>query len=488
MASNEKSQPAMTTEALEDMSMKLVQLLMQQQQQQQSSPSSNKSNYQIPDEVTLDTKLDYYSIPEVYNNYAFLKTTYCDQEMIGVGAVEFVESKRGNYIQVIISYVAPYSSKKYTICHNTNQIPQFSGQVRIRDLPVIPLFDMSVIDTFNARGKVFESVTGGPTFKHVNGMMYVPTMEGMSRMPLNSRVVVDSQGYNKWCNANRWHDNEVLNQIPEDMFMSCLPTVPVYSLEYKAWGEVPVDQISEIVFDETAFDRTVLRDDYKQRIKSLVSNFCTTHCTDFIAGREKGLNFLLSGPPGVGKTLSSMGIAELTHKPLYIVGSGDLGTTPDVIDRKMKHIFDMVQHWSGIVLIDEADVFMSKRDDTDLNRNACASVFLRHIEQYTGILFLTTNRNASIDPAIDSRIHIRLRYDNLDFAGRTQVWAESFRRYKIASVDPKEMAVYEINNREIANIVQLAFIDVAGDPTKVSSELIHSYVHLRQNYEIKTDV
>lgn len=44
----------------------------------------------------------------------------------------------------------------------------------------------------------------------------------------------------------------------------------------------------------------------------------------------EGTIFLLHGPPGVGKTLTAEAIAELLHKPLYVVSMGELGTTPEV--------------------------------------------------------------------------------------------------------------------------------------------------------------
>ena len=94
----------------------------------------------------------------------------------------------------------------------------------------------------------------------------------------------------------------------------------------------------------------------------------------------------------------------------------------------------MVESWNGIVLIDEADVFMAPRTAYDINYNACVSVFLRLIENYFGILFLTTNRGESIDTAFDSRIHLHLDYHELEAEDRAKVWTESLRRYGIKNI------------------------------------------------------
>ena len=50
------------------------------------------------------------------------------------------------------------------------------------------------------------------------------------------------------------------------------------------------------------------------------------------------------------------------------------------------------------------------------------SVMLRLVEYHRGILFLTSNRIESFDPAFQSRITLALRYEPLNLEGRVQVW------------------------------------------------------------------
>lgn len=52
-----------------------------------------------------------------------------------------------------------------------------------------------------------------------------------------------------------------------------------------------------------------------------------------------------------------------------------------------------------VVLLDESEVFLEERSETDLQRNALVSVFLRAMEYYDGILILTSNRGKTL--AID---------------------------------------------------------------------------------------
>jgi hypothetical protein len=68
------------------------------------------------------------------------------------------------------------------------------------------------------------------------------------------------------------------------------------------------------------------------------------------------------------------------HRPLYMIGCGELGTTPHELDQSLSKIFKLAPIWNAVLLIDEADVFLEKRADQNIMRNAMVAVFLRNIE------------------------------------------------------------------------------------------------------------
>lgn len=70
----------------------------------------------------------------------------------------------------------------------------------------------------------------------------------------------------------------------------------------------------------------------------------------------------------------------MTRRPLYTVSAGDLGTLANELDRALTVVFALAFRWKAVVLIDEADVFLVKRDIGDIVRNAMVSVFLRQLE------------------------------------------------------------------------------------------------------------
>lgn len=59
-----------------------------------------------------------------------------------------------------------------------------------------------------------------------------------------------------------------------------------------------------------------------------------------------------------------------------------------------------------------------------------STVFLRTLEYYSGILFLTTNRVGVIDEAFASRIHVPLFYPALDERSTKKIWENSLKKIK----------------------------------------------------------
>lgn len=79
----------------------------------------------------------------------------------------------------------------------------------------------------------------------------------------------------------------------------------------------------------------------------------------------------------------------------------------------LRKVFKIASRWRVLLLLDEADVFLSQRSDNP-QINALVSVFLRELEQYDGILFLTINRLQVFDEAVFSRVHLALNYEVLE--------------------------------------------------------------------------
>ena len=208
------------------------------------------------------------------------------------------------------------------------------------------------------------------------------------------------------------------------------------------------------------------------------------HVQDIIAGKSSGSIFLLHGPPGVGKTLTAEAIAEVLHRPLYYVSMGELGTVPEAVENRLRDVLSLCEGWNALALIDEADVFLEKRQISDFVRNAMVCVLLRLVEYHPGILFLTTNRVREFDPAFESRVTVALKYESLDHAARAQVWKTLINRISpsigVGALDWNKLAGHELNGRQISNTVRLALALALDAESALSQEIIEKTIHIME--------
>ncbi|GAB7344915.1 hypothetical protein MBLNU457_3351t1 [Dothideomycetes sp. NU457] len=336
------------------------------------------------------------------------------------------------------------------------------------------------------RGQRFEKYAGmhfaqykGVAFEKIDRI----ENEGLKRVNIDGRVVVDTATYHR-INGNEefevdpfprtadqerqveeddeWAEGTAFQPLTDDQRLICSSLVRGFSFAEKLWLEFSVDQLSPIQWNDKCFDQLVLPTTQKHLVQALVSEHTLASenaFDDVIKGKGRGLIFVLHGPPGVGKTLTAECVAEYSRRPLYIVSSGDLGTASATLNKKLEEILDLASTWKAVMLIDEADVFLERRSLHDMERNALVSIFLRVLEYYQGMLFLTSNRVDTFDDAFKSRIHVPLKYSDLPFTSRVQIWQNFLAKIqgtKFSERDLEHLAEHPLNGRQIKNIVRTA--------------------------------
>ncbi|KAL1650086.1 hypothetical protein SLS58_001464 [Diplodia intermedia] len=258
-------------------------------------------------------------------------------------------------------------------------------------------------------------------------------------------------------------ESKAKHEFTEEELLIASPVVLGFAFSEKRWMEFSLSGVRDIEWNEGAFESLVLRQDQKSIVKALVSSHkfhAAQTIDDVVQGKGKGLVFVLHGPPGVGKTLTAEGIADYLKSPLYAVSAGELGTDSWRLEQELQKIMDIAHSWGAILLLDEADVFLERRQVHDIHRNALVSIFLRLLEYFQGILFLTTNRVETFDDAFQSRIHMGLRYEELGHQAKRQIWRMFLDR--VRDMDEAEMVEFrdddyntlarnELNGRQIKN-------------------------------------
>lgn len=140
-------------------------------------------------------------------------------------------------------------------------------------------------------------------------------------------------------------------------------------------------------------------------------------------------------------------VAARLRVPLYQVCAGELGTNAAELEYALDRVLRLGDRWGAIILIDEADVFMEQRTAQDLVRNSLVSVLLRKLEYSRCIIFMTTNHLKAFDPAITSRVHMTIPYQENGPNGRRQIW----KAFLDKAVTPKGSA--RVSDRDLDNLV-----------------------------------
>lgn len=282
--------------------------------------------------------------------------------------------------------------------------------------------------------------------------------------------------------------------LTEEQLLMASPMVRGYALQNKRWMEFYIDDIGDVQFNQDAFSSLVMPEEKKELILAFAQSQVKykNAFDDVISGKGKGIIMLLSGGPGIGKTLTAESVAEEMRVPLYTMSAGDLGSEAYSVETNLGKILAMVADWNAVLLLDECDVFLEERTPQDLERNRIVAIFLRMLEYYEGILFLTTNRVKNMDAAFQSRIHVSLEYPPLDADARAAVWRSFLGRtvsldgagvrgdaaHDVSDQEVQTLSALDLNGRVIKNVLQAANLLACHRREKLA------YRHLRTVLQI----
>ncbi|CRK11176.1 hypothetical protein BN1723_009310 [Verticillium longisporum] len=183
------------------------------------------------------------------------------------------------------------------------------------------------------------------------------------------------------------------NRLTDVQLQLCAPKVWGYSMRTKVWRTFDVDRVSDIEWNTKPFESLVLPEGYKDLILSFVESQ---------------------------------------------VKEGD--TFDDVINGK----------GGGLVILLAGEPGVGKTLTAE-------SGFLTELEYYPSLLFLTTNRERVLDPAVYSRIHLTINYPALDAPSRTKIWTTFLSHGTESSISERELEVLaniDVNGRRIRNIAK----------------------------------
>jgi hypothetical protein len=290
-----------------------------------------------------------------------------------------------------------------------------------------------------------------------------------------------------------WTGKKGKDDEDDDGVMVALPVHPIvqgFDLSIHEYVVCHIANLEEYQYDEKLIDKLVLPEDHRSLIDALTVG-SVKRMDDIVKGKAQGVIILASGKPGTGKTLTAEVYSETIKRPLYMVQCSQLGTNEEKLEKLLTEVLDRATRWKAILLIDESDVYIHERGD-DIQQNAIVGVFLRLLEYFNGILFLTTNRETIVDDAIVSRVTAHVRYsvpDNDEDKRRlwkilcTQYEVEASETFLVKAIDAFPM----ISGRSIRQLIRLGKFMADKEGKKVELRHIKSAAKFHDFTELESE-
>jgi SpoVK/Ycf46/Vps4 family AAA+-type ATPase len=130
---------------------------------------------------------------------------------------------------------------------------------------------------------------------------------------------------------------------------------------------------------------------------------------------QSGTMALFAGPSGTGKTMTAEALAAETGRDIYRIDlAGIISKYIGETEKNLDRVFETAAARDAVLLFDEADALFGKRTDVkdtnDRYSNADTNYLLQRIEQYPGLVILSSNSKKSLDPALLRRIRFEINF------------------------------------------------------------------------------
>ena len=231
----------------------------------------------------------------------------------------------------------------------------------------------------------------------------------------NDQWVISKDGWMELLSQNMEEVNNVLSDNDEwGHNLTPYTNIPERKLYFSGKTEEEVNRLRQLLQDEQ----------YQQVVARLKEKNMPT-----------GLNILLYGTPGTGKTELVQQLARETGRDIFIV---DMAQIRDKYVGESEHnlarIFNTYRTYvarlrkTPILFCNECDaIFGSRLERTsgsvDKMENALQNILLEQMEKMQGIMICTTNLTSALDKAFERRFLLKIQLPKPSNEARKQIWA-----------------------------------------------------------------
>lgn len=223
-----------------------------------------------------------------------------------------------------------------------------------------------------------------------------------------------------------------------------------------------------------------------------------THVIKNLLKVKGGLNVILHGHPGTGKTEFAKSLAKETGKKVYFINQSDTDGEENLDFRKQAIIaaHNIIQGDDSIIVVDECDEIVNINNgmwkcDTEegSDRKAWVNDFLENAKHK---IIWISNRINGIDESTKRRFSYSLEFLPLSFAQRKKVWETQVTKQGIEFLGTEDIQNLSKNLKVNSGGITLALKDVQGMEgleTKVQKlEVLKSILSQHQSFTSGEDV
>ena len=309
-------------------------------------------------------------------------------------------------------------------------------------------FDDMIREVAPARELIYElrkSFTNGTHFLISSGLLKENVSQDI--LCISSYVLTDKavQAFDKTLKVHKKSSDNILQQL-----------VPAFITEQKLIFDTNEQKLVNKLHNMLAVDR------FSQLTSRLESQ-----------GMKKGINVLIYGHPGTGKTETVMQLARNSNRYILMADASKIRSKwVGETEKSIKLLFDdyrkAMQEYdeTPILLFNEADAILGKRqtvnDRIDQMENSMQNILLQELENFEGIFIATTNLVENLDKAFDRRFLYKIKFEKPGEHTMLQIWKSKFPKIRTA-VLKSVCSKVSLSGGQIENIRKKIVVDTLLD-------------------------
>lgn len=269
----------------------------------------------------------------------------------------------------------------------------------------------------------------------------------------------------------------------------------IHDVSDKDKSIIPFDSIADKSLYYNAYEEEEIH-----RLESVLENKSFLSLQERLKERNMplGINILLYGSPGTGKTESVYQLARKTKRQIFKVDIAAMrskwfGESQKLV-RNIFHEyykFKEKQDQCPILLLNEADGIISRRMGLESSniqdtQNQIQNILLEELEDFEGILIATTNLQENIDNAFERRFLFKIKFDTPEAAIAAKIWIDKIPL--LSQAEALNLADnYAFSGGEIENIARKCEIENLVLGKEINFDVIQDFCNTeRWNKEISS--